>query len=169
MKTYLSLVIRHILNVVGLSFLLYYKQSWMNLAAIGIPIAYVNHVMILLLASQTCCFIYQKTVDMSIKNMALLTQKLKTYYASEMSWLKKNLKLMDAKLNWINFSFMLFKMKVCLTLHEAGEKQKEILKKLWHYAHEHLIALTWALETGIINILIKRKLRLLRCILHKLY
>ena len=65
------------------------------------------------------------------------------------------------------FSYVV--QKVCLTLHEAGEKQKEILKKLWHYAHEHLIALTWALETGIINILIKRKLRLLRCILHKLY
>ena len=37
MKTYLSLIIRHIWNVVGLSLLLYYKRSWMNLAAIGIP------------------------------------------------------------------------------------------------------------------------------------
>ena len=37
MKTYLSLVIRHIWNVVGLSFVFYYIPSWMNLAAIGIP------------------------------------------------------------------------------------------------------------------------------------
>ena len=46
-----------------------------------------------------------------------------------MSWLKENLKLIDAMLNWKNFSVMLFKMKVYLTLQEAGEKQKEILKK----------------------------------------
>ena len=125
MKTYLSLVIRHILNVVGLSFLLYYKQSWMNLPAIEIPITYVNLGMILLLASQMCCFIYQKTVVMSIKNMTLLTQKLKTYSGSEMSWLKENLKLIDAMLNWKNFSVMLFKMKVYLTLHEAERSKKK--------------------------------------------
>ena len=82
-----------------------------------------------------------------------------------MSWIKENLKLIDAMLNWKNFSVMLFKMKVHLTLHEVGEKQKEILKKLWHYAHKHLIVLTWTLVTGGINILIMRKLHLLRCIL----
>ena len=48
MRTYLSQGIRHIWNVVGLLFLLYYKPSWMNLAAIGIPITYVDHDMILL-------------------------------------------------------------------------------------------------------------------------
>ena len=36
---------------------------------------------------------------MSIKNMTLLTQKLKTYCGSEMLWLKENLKLIDAMLN----------------------------------------------------------------------
>ena len=113
--------------------------------------------MILLLASQMCCFIYQKTVVMSIKNMTLLTQKLKTYCESEMSWLKENLKLIDTTLNRNNFSVVLFKIKVYLPLHEAGEKQKEILKKSWHYAHKHLIV------TGSIKILIK--LHLLRCIL----
>ena len=157
MKTYLSLVIRHIWNVVGLSFLLYYKRSSMNLPAIEIPIKYVNLDMILLLASQMCCFTYQKTVVMSIKNMTLPTQELKTYCGSQMSWLKENLKLIDAMLNWKNFSVMLFKMKVFLTLLAAGEKQKEILKKSWHYAHKQLIVLTWTLETGSINILIKRK------------
>ena len=146
----MSLGIRHIWNVVGLSFLLYYKLSWMNLAAIGIPIIYVNHDMILLLASQMRCFMYQKTVVRSIKNMTLLTQKLKTYCRSEMSWLKKNLmKLIDAMLNWKNLSVMLFKMKVCLTHHEAGEKQKEILKKSWHYTLKHLIVLTWTLVSSI--------------------
>ena len=78
MRTYLSQGIRHIWNVVGLLFLLYYKPSWMNLAAIGIPITYVDHDMILLLASQMCCFIYQRRVVMPIKNMTLQTQKLKT-------------------------------------------------------------------------------------------
>ena len=144
----ISLGIRHISNVVGLSFLLYYKLSWMNLAAIGIPILSVNHDMILLLVSQMCCFIYQKKVVISIKNMILLTQKLKTYCGSEMSWLKENLKLIDAMLNWKNFSVTLFKMKVYLTLHEAGEKQKEILKKSWYCALKHLIVLTWTLVTG---------------------
>ena len=139
MRTYLSLGIRHIWNVVGLSFLLYYKLSWMNLAAIGIPIMSVNHDMILLLASQMCCFIYQKKVVMSIKNMTLLTQKLKTYCGSEIPWPKENLKLIVELLNWKNFSVTLFKMKVYLTLHEAAEKQKEILK--------HLIVLTWTLVT----------------------
>ena len=57
------------------------------------------------------------------------------------------------------------KMKVYPTLHEAGEKKKEILKKSWHYAHKHPIFLTWTLVTGRINILIMRKLDLLRCIL----
>ena len=129
MTTYLSQGIRHIWNVVGLFFLLNYKSSWMNLAAIGIPITYLNHHMILLLASQTCYFIYQRRVVMPIKNVTLQTQKLKTYCGNEMSRLKKNLKLIDAMLIWKNFSIILFKMKVYLTLHEAGEKQKEILKK----------------------------------------
>ena len=75
----------------------------MNLAATGIPVTYVNNDMILLLASHMCCFIYQKTVVMSIKNMTLLTQKLKAYCGSEMSWLKEKLKLIDAMLNWENF------------------------------------------------------------------
>ena len=65
-----------------------------------------------------------------------------------MSWLKENLKLIDAMLIWKNFSIMLFKMKVYLTLHEAGEKQKEILKKSWYCALKHLIVLTWTLVTG---------------------
>ena len=129
MRTYLSQGIRHILNVVGLFFLLYYKPSSMNLAAIGIPITYVNSDMILLLASQMCCFIDKRRVVMPIKNMTLQTQKLKTYCGNEMSWLKENLKLIDAMLIWKNFSIMLFKMKVYLTLLKAGEKQKEILKK----------------------------------------
>ena len=129
MRTYLSQGIRHIWNVVGLLFLLYYKPSWMNLAAIGILITYIDHDMILLLASQMCCFIYQRRVVMPIKNMTLQTQKLKTYCGNEMSRLKENLKLIDAMLIWKNFSIMLFKMKVYLTLHEAREKQKEILKK----------------------------------------
>ena len=38
----LSLGIRHIWKVVGLTFLPYYKPSWMNLAIIGIPITYAN-------------------------------------------------------------------------------------------------------------------------------
>ena len=75
-----------------------------------------------------------------------------------MSWLMENLKLIDEMLNWKNFSVMLFKMKVYPTLHKAGEKQKEILKKSWHYAHKHPIVLTWTLVTGRINILIMRKI-----------
>ena len=31
--------------------------------------------------------------------------------------------------------------EVYLTLHEAGEKQKQILETLWHYAQKHLIVL----------------------------
>ena len=137
----------------------------MNLAAIVILITYVNNDMILLLASHMCSFIYQKAVVMSIKNMTLLTQKLKAYCRSEMPWLMENLKLIDAMLNWKNFSVMLFKMKVYPTFHEAGEKKKEILKKSWHYAHKHPIVLTWTLVTDCINILIMRKLDLLRYIL----
>ena len=38
----LSLGIRHLWKVVGLTFLPYYKPSWMNLAIIGIPITYAN-------------------------------------------------------------------------------------------------------------------------------
>ena len=71
----------------------------MNLAAIGIRITYVNHDMIVLLARQMCCFINQRTVVMSIKNMTLLTQKLKQYCGSERSWLKENLKIIDVMLN----------------------------------------------------------------------
>ena len=137
----------------------------MNLAASGIPILYTNHDMILLLASQMYYFIYQKTVVLSIKNMTLQTQKLKRYCGSEMLWLKENLKLIDAMLNWKNFSVVLFKMKVYLTLHEAGEKQKQILKKSWDYAFKRRIVLTWTLETGSKNILVMRKFYLLRCIL----
>ena len=138
MRTYLSLGIRHILNVIGLSFLLYYKPSRMNLADVGIPITYVNHNMILMPASQICCFIYQKTAVMPMKNMTLQTQKLKTYCRSKISWLKDSLKLINAMLIWKNFSVMLFKMKVYPTLQKARKKQKEILKKSLHYAHKHL-------------------------------
>ena len=105
----LSLGIRHIWKVAGLTFLPCYKPSSMNLAVIGIPITYVNQDMILLLGFQMCCLIYQKTVVMSIGNMALLAQELKTYCRSKMSWLKENLKLTGAMLNWKNFSVMLFK------------------------------------------------------------
>ena len=42
----------------------------MNLAAIEIPIIFVDYDVILLLISQMCCFIYEKKVVMSIKNMA---------------------------------------------------------------------------------------------------
>ena len=41
--------------------------------AIGIPITYVNHDMILLLTSQMRCFIYLRTLVMSIESMTLLT------------------------------------------------------------------------------------------------
>ena len=39
------------------------------------------------------------------------------------------LEIINVMLIWKNFSIMLFKMKVYLTLHEAGEKGKEILNK----------------------------------------
>ena len=182
----------------------------MNLAAIEIPIVFVDYDVILLLISQMCCFIYEKKVVMSIKNMAssVIRQKgesqnrcfRKTKHATSctyvcvsgckkclffgifgvlcfpetpvlrfafllitddvtntetenilrerVSWLKANLKLIDAMLKWKNFSVTLFKMKVYLTLHEAGEKQKEILKKSWYCALKHLIVLTWTLVTG---------------------
>ena len=64
-----------------------------------------------------------------------------------MLWLKENLKLIDEMLNWKSFSVMLFKMKVYLTLHKAGEEQKGILKKSRHYAHKHFIVLTLTLVT----------------------
>ena len=131
----LSLGIRHIWKVVGLTFLPYYKPSWMNLAIIGIPITYANQDIILLLAFQMCCLIYQKTVVMSIGNMALLTQELKTYCRSKMSWLKENLKLIDAMLTWKNFSVMLFKWR-SISPSTKVEKSK---RKFWKIRSTELI------------------------------